>query len=85
MSYQYVITSDSPITECGQGRIQFGTTSIKIQELSCHGPLKDVNQIMDMVKYFVLGRGDEYFELKIKNTVIKAVLDSAPTILEATG
>ena len=83
MSYQYVITSDCPMTNLGHGKFEFERGNISVQELGSHGPLKDENLIMKIVEHWSFNRGDEYFELKVKKTIIEAIVKSARTVLEA--
>ena len=85
MSYQYVITSDCPMTNLGNGKFEFERGNISVQELRSHRPLKDEEQIMKMVEHWSFNRSDEYFSLRIKNTIIEAIVKSAPTtVLEAS-
>ena len=83
MSYQYVITSDCPMTNLGNGKFEFERGSISVQELRSHGPLKDEDQILKMVEHWSFNRSDDYFELKVKKTIIEAIVKSARTVLEA--
>lgn len=49
-----------------------------------HGRLKDTDALIEKTRMWSLVRGDEYFELRVKNTIVKELLEAVPTIVEAT-
>ena len=49
-----------------------------------HGRLKDADALIKKTRMWSLVRGDEYFELRVKNTIVKGLLEAVPTIVEAT-
>lgn len=55
-----------------------------IELVEPHGRLIDADVMLKATRFWSLGRSDDYFDLKIKNTIIKAFLDTAPTVLEAS-
>lgn len=57
-------------------------SSFKI--LPPHGQLKDVDAIKNKIKNWSLSRGDEYFSLQVRSTVVEAMLDCVPVFLEPT-
>lgn len=58
--------------------------TVKAVELPPHGNLKDADKIADSLKCFWISREDEYFSLKIKNTVVTEILKDSPTIVPAS-
>ena len=58
--------------------------TVKAVELPPHGNLKDADKIVDSLKCFWISREDEYFSLKIKNTVVTEILKDSPTIVPAS-
>ena len=57
--------------------------SIEIKEP--HGRLVDADQLKQKTQSWTIGRRDDFYSLVINaNATIKAILDSAPTVLEAS-
>ena len=50
-----------------------------------HGRLKDVDALIEKTKMWSLVRGDEYFELRVNNAIVKELLEAVPTIVEANN
>lgn len=49
-----------------------------------HGRLIDADALIIKTRMWSLVRGDEYFELRMNNAIVKELLKQSPTILEAT-
>ena len=49
-----------------------------------HGRLKDADALIEKTRMWSLVRGDEYFELRVKNVIVEKLLEAVPTIVEAT-
>lgn len=50
-----------------------------------HGRLIDADALIEKTRMWSLVRGDEYFELRVNNAIVKELLDAVPTIVEANN
>ena len=49
-----------------------------------HGRLIDADALIEKTRMWSLVRGDEYFELRVNNAIVKELLEAVPTIVEAS-
>lgn len=70
--------------ECG-GWNKYRSGGVKAKEIASHGTLKDTDRIIDSLMSFSIVRDNEWFSLRIKNKVVTAILESAPTVIPASG
>ena len=60
-------------------------TGSKAVALPSHGRLIDADALIKKTRMWSLVRGDEYFELRVNNEIVKELLDAVPTIVEASN